>query len=83
MVIFMAAARWAEDIIVSKSCLFVHLFVIDTFIREVLLRIHKCDIVEDVIEVDELDKGHTSPILILIPILVEDNFQWKITFGER
>ena len=47
------------------------------------MTIHLCYTVEEVIEVDKLDEGHISLILIPIPISVENYIQWKMTFGER
>ena len=54
--------------------------MLNTFQREILLTIH---VVKEVVDVDKLAEGQISPILIPIPIMVEENFWWKMTFGGR
>ena len=56
------------------------MWLLDTFIREVLLTIHT---VKEGIEVDKLGEGHISLMLIPMPISTEDDLQWKTTFGGR
>ena len=66
-IFFTTAAHWAEVTIPSKSCMFVCLWLLDSFLKTSFVDNSYCGNVEEVVEEDELYEGHISTIIVPIP----------------